>query len=208
VPATKEKPPSAEEGSVQESEMPGPPAKVVQLSERQRRLLEEMARRPKSSQRLARRAKILLEAARGTSNEGMRRRLGLNQVTIRRWRGRASEALRRLSDLEDALQLEGASAGKVETLLRKGLEEALDDAPRPGTPVRFSAEQVCEIVALACEEPDKYGRPVTHWTPRELAEEAVKQHIVPQISRRSVGRFLKGERAQAPSKPLLAQPGD
>lgn len=188
--------------------MPGPRAVAVWLSDCRRRLLEEMARRPKSSQRLARRAKILLGAAKGMSNESMSRQYGLNPATIRRWRGRAGQVLPMLNDLEESLQLEGASPSKVEAHLRKALEEALDDAPRPGTPVRFSAEQVCGVIAMACEAPEKYGRPVTHWTPAELADEAIKQGIVPHISARSVGRFLKGERPQAPSKPLLAEPGD
>jgi putative transposase len=60
-------------------------------------------------------------------------------------------------------------------------------------------------MALACEDPKATGRPVSHWTPRELADEAVHRGIVLSISPRTVGRFLKGGRPQAPSEPLLAQ---
>jgi putative transposase len=49
----------------------------------------------------------------------------------------------------------------------------LQDAQRPGTPANFSTEQVVQIVALACESPSESGRPVSHWTPAELADEAV-----------------------------------
>jgi putative transposase len=60
-------------------------------------------------------------------------------------------------------------------------------------------------MALACEDPQATGRPVSHWSPRELADEAVHRGIVARISPRTVGRFLKGGGPQAPSEPLLAQ---
>jgi transposase len=69
--------------------------------------------------------------------------------------------------------------------------ERLSDAPRCGAPARITAEQICAIVALACERPKESGRPVTHWSQQELADEAMKRGIVEQISQRSVGRFLK-----------------
>jgi putative transposase len=77
------------------------------------------------------------------------------------------------------------------TLTDKVLD-ALEDEERPGTPATFTPEQLCGIVALACEvKPEECGRPVSHWTARELADEAVKRKIVPSISPRHVGRFLK-----------------
>jgi transposase len=69
--------------------------------------------------------------------------------------------------------------------------ERLSDAPRSGAPARITAEQICAIVALACERPSESERPVTHWSQRELADEAIKRGIVARISQRSVGRFLK-----------------
>ncbi len=59
-------------------------------------------------------------------------------------------------------------------------------------------------MALACEKPEASERPVSTWTPHELAEEAVKRGIVEQISPRTVERFLKGERFAAPSQAVLA----
>jgi putative transposase len=89
------------------------------------------------------------------------------------------------------------------------IEEILDDAPRPGGPATFSPEQIVQIVAVACEPPDKSGRPISHWTARELADEAKKRQIVKSISSRSVGRFLKTGRLAATPQPVLAecQPG-
>ena len=61
------------------------------------------------------------------------------------------------------------------------------------------------IVSIACEEPSESGRPISHWSRRELKAEAVKRGIVDNISPRTVGRFLKGSHLTASSLPLLAQ---
>ena len=55
----------------------------------------------------------------------------------------------------------------------------------------FSMEQVVELFALACSDPSDHGRPISHWTERELASEMVKLGIVERISSRHVGRLLE-----------------
>jgi len=70
----------------------------------------------------------------------------------------------------------------------------LSDLPRSGTPPKFTAEQLVQIMAVACEAPAESGRPVSHWTPPELADEVVKRQIVESISPSSVWRFLKSGR--------------
>jgi putative transposase len=54
---------------------------------------------------------------------------------------------------------------------------------------------------MACESPEKYDRPISHWTSRELAEEMVKQKIVESISPRHVARLL----SEATLKPHLSE---
>jgi hypothetical protein len=71
------------------------------------------------------------------------------------------------------------------------LAEVLGDDPRSGAPPQFTPEQMVQIIAVACEDPQACGRPVSHWTPRELAEEVIKRGIVAKISPRSVGRFVE-----------------
>jgi hypothetical protein len=71
------------------------------------------------------------------------------------------------------------------------IEERLEDLARPGTPARITADQVCQIVAMACEEPEESGRPISHWTNREIADEIKKRGIVDQISPRHAARLLK-----------------
>ncbi len=69
--------------------------------------------------------------------------------------------------------------------------ERLQDAERPGAPATFSLEQILQLFAIACKNPQTYGRPISHWTPRELALEMVKQGIVKTISPRHIGRLLE-----------------
>lgn len=176
--------------------MPGPQPPPIVLTERQREMLVHLTRRATSTQRLARRARIVLAAAEGANNERIAERLGVNRETSRLWRGKWLENEERVAEAE--------GAGLPE--LRQAMEEALCDRPRSGTPPTFTAEQVCQIVAMACEAPLESGRPLTHWSATELADEAVKRGIVQDISARSVGRFLKGGGSQAPpGAPMEAQ---
>jgi putative transposase len=80
----------------------------------------------------------------------------------------------------------------------------LSDRPRPGAPVTFAPEQVTDIIALACEKPSDSGLPVSHWTPAEVAREAIKRGIVESISPRQVDRFLKRGGNQTAQEPILA----
>jgi putative transposase len=180
--------------------MPGPSPEPIILTDRQRQMLEQLTRRTNSTQGLVRRARIVLAAAEGLNNERISRNLGLNRETVRLWRGAWLSAAPGLAELEEA-----DDEGGEEKELRLRIEEALADAPRSGTPATFDAEQICRIVALACEDPGECGRPVTHWSPPELADEAIKRGIVESISPRSVGRFLKGGGPKAASEPLLVK---
>jgi putative transposase len=104
----------------------------------------------------------------------------------------------RWGDNQDQLAAAEARAESDEAL-RAIVFAIFSDEARPGTPSQFSLEQVVQIVALACEDPTRSGRPISEWSVRELADEAVKRGIVDRISPRSVGRFLRrGKSATAP----------
>ena len=98
-------------------------------------------------------------------------------------------------------RLQAVEAAGKPKLLGQAIEALLTDEQRPGAPETFTFEQ---FMALACEAPGEAQRPVSSWTPRELADEAIKRGIVTQISPRTVGRFLKGERFAASSQAVLA----
>ena len=177
--------------------MPRPIALPIVLSQPQKDSLEQIIRCHTSEQRLVRRAQIILKAHDGLSNAQIARDLSINRETVQLWRQRWRDAAESLSIL------------KTDNISNKAFQQRvqgiLTDLPRPGAPAVFSAQQVVCIVALACEDPQEAGVPVTEWTPRELAAEAKKRGIVEGISARSVGRFLKGSRAAAPSESILAQ---
>ena len=144
-------------------------AAAILLSPEERCALEHLTRSPSTPQALARRARMILMAGDGARVDETAACLGVWRKTVSQWRGRWLSAS------------------------RSGVPvwERLSDAPRSGTPARITAEQICRIVALACEPPSRSDRPVTHWSQQELADEAMKRGIVERISQRSVGRFFK-----------------
>ncbi len=176
--------------------MPGPQATKIELSSRQEALLNQLCRRQTSPQHQVRRARIILKAASGKTNKQIAEELGLARITVRDWRERWAEAAAFLDEAQQA----------DDKQLLMLIERVLADAYRPGTPAKFSPEQVVQIIALACEEPALSDRPISHWTAKELAAEAVKRGILKSISPQSVERFLKGSRAKAAPDTLLAQP--
>ena len=177
--------------------MPHPSAIPLKVSSVQQEVLQHLVRRSTSPQRLVRRGKIMLAAAAGASNTKITQDLHVDHETVRLWRERWGAAQSRLEAIE--------ATGKPK-LLKQAIEVLLADEQRPGAPATFTFEQFMQIIALACEKPEAADRPVSNWTPRELADEAVKRGIVTQISARTVERFLKGERSAAASQAVLAHP--
>ena len=175
--------------------MPFPQAKPLHVSPLQQELLQRMVQRTTNAQRLVKRGHIILEAAKGMSNTKIAQHQQVDYETVRRWRDRWHAAEARLQAVE--------ATGKPK-LLSQAIEVLLSDEQRPGAPATFTFEQFMRIMALACETPASADRPVSSWTPRELADEAAGRGIVEQISPRTVERFLKGERFTAPSQALLA----
>jgi putative transposase len=177
--------------------MAGPQPTPIELSDRQQRILRQLLRRQTSTQRLIRRVNIILAVADGGNNEQVAQRLGLHRESIRQWRDRWLESAATLVAVE--------AKDSHNKPLVEAIEAVLSDAYRSGAPSCFSAEQIVQIIAAACADPQAADLPVTHWTPQELADEVVRRGIVESISARSVGRFLKRGRSQAASEPLLAE---
>jgi putative transposase len=177
--------------------MHGPRPTPITVSDRQRAVLQSIPKRHTASQRLVRRVRILLALADNPVVESVAEQLHFNRLTVRLWRDRWLQAT---AILQQAEQQEAS-----ESQLLDLIEQILTDAPRPGTPATFTPEQLVQLVAVACEPPEKSGRPIDHWTDRELADELKKRGIVATISPSSVGRFLKGSRPPTAPQPLLAQ---
>ncbi len=98
-------------------------AEIV-LTGEEREVLERWARRPKSSQALALRCRIVLAAAEGCRSKDIAAELGCNPNTVGKWRGRF--------------------AGR-------GLD-GLHDEPRPGKPRSISDEDVERVIVKTLEE--------------------------------------------------------
>jgi putative transposase len=140
----------------------------VIVRSKQRKGLEQLVRTRSTPQHLAMRARVILHAADGVGVRESGRELGVWPKTVRYWRKRWR------------LAAKGQSVA-----------ERLADAPRSGAPATFTPLQICAVVAMTCEKPSESERPISHWSQREIAAEAMQRGLVPSISQRSVGRFLK-----------------
>lgn len=148
--------------------MPRLAPKLLELEKIEKAELEKILARHNTSQQVAKRAKIILMASLGKNHRTIARELDISRKMARLWR-------------ERWLKLKEKDVPVV---------ERLSDAPRSGKPTQFTTEQVLQLFAIACEPPEKYSRPISHWTARELAEEMIEQKIVESISTRHVGRLL------------------
>jgi transposase len=161
--------------------MAGSAAKVV-ISQRQQKVLRKLSTATTVAKRLVQRATIILLAFAGVANEDIAKEVGLGRHQVGVWRRRWQDAFDNLIRIEC---LEDPPA------LRQAIADLLRDEPRPGCPGKFTAAQLTPLMALACEPPEKSGRPITHWTGKELAEEAIARGLVDSISPSQVNRYLR-----------------
>ena len=169
--------------------MPGRTAKVT-ITERQQDLLQTIRNAPTASSQLRQRATLVLLAFQKRSNEEIATEVGLSRRQVSIWRRRWADAWDRLIRIE---------CTQSHAALRRAVEQVLRDEPRAGSPGKFTPEQIVAILAVACEPPEKSGRPITHWTAKELTDEVTKRGIVPSISVTQVSRYLR-EAALQPHK--------
>ena len=161
--------------------MPGKAAKV-RCSEKQLFILNKLASATTSPQRTVVRCRIILMAFDKKLNRDIAAKVGLHPDQVGVWRRRWQESY----DALVAIECRESTAA-----LRRAIEQVLSDAPRSGSPGTFTAEEVTQILATACERPKDSGRPIDNWTHRELTDEVIQRNIVPSISIRQVGRYLE-----------------
>jgi transposase len=169
--------------------MPGKAAKTI-ITERQQEILQTLSRSVTAPSHFRQRASIIVLAFDGLRNQDIAARVGLIQRQVGLWRRRWANAWNKLIDIECC---------ESRAALRRAIEAVLTDAPRPGAPGKFTPEQVTLILAVACEPPEKSGRPITHWTVQELTGEVIHRGIVESISPAQVYRYLR-EAALRPHK--------
>ncbi len=115
------------------------PAKPLHVLRQDHELLDHLARAPKTPQRVALRARIVLGAAAGRSVNGLAHELGVTRPTVRLWRRRYGDA---------------------------GVDGLLKDAPRPGRKKKISSKKVEKIVNATLHTKPKDA---THWSTRTMA---------------------------------------
>ncbi|PFG95296.1 winged helix-turn helix protein [Saccharopolyspora erythraea NRRL 2338] len=109
------------------------------LTDAERETLQRWARRPKTAQALALRARIVLACAEGVSNMDVSRQLQISPPTVTKWRRRF---------VADRL-------------------EGLSDEPRPGAPRTITDQQVETVIAKTLEEAPPNED--SHWSTRSMA---------------------------------------
>jgi transposase len=152
------------------------PATPITLTQTEHEGLETLVRRHTTAQQIVTRARIVLAAAQRQTNVQIAHHVGVSRESVRLWRDRWA-----------ALQ--------AIPLTEVSVAARLADAPRPGAPARITAEQVCQIVALACAAPATTGRPISQWSSREIADEITGRGIIATISPRHAARLLKRGRS-------------
>jgi transposase len=160
----------------------GPKPEKVTISQKQDQVLRKLIKRPSTAQKIALRGRIVRACAKEARIQHIADDEKVTVSTVKKWRRRWQAAASYLAEIEAEGNLKEVAAA---------VEQVLADQPRSGAPVKFTAEQVCQIVAIACEPVEESDRPVTEWTARELADEAIKRGLVSSISTRQAGRFLK-----------------
>jgi transposase len=146
---------------------------VVDLTTAERTELLNLVRRGVTSARRLTRARILLLAGEGRTDEAIAAALHVHRATVERTRQR---------------------------FVAGGVERALRDQPRPGGRPKLDRKQEAFLIALACSAPPK-GR--ARWTMQLLADRLVALEIVEAISNETVRRTLKKERAEAVAQKAL-----
>ena len=154
----------------------------ISLTRREHKILKKFSNGRKCARCLSERAQILLYWSERRGVRETARDMDIHSKTVLRWRQRWMAAV--------------ASWGTAaEEWLHRDLEqkirETLSDAQRSGTPPKFTPEQVCEVICIACKLPRTLDVPVSHWSAADLRREVLRQNIFLEISVRSVGRFLK-----------------
>src|SRR5690349_22014218 len=113
--------------------MRGPKPDPLSLSELERTALKRLVRGHTTAQQVALRGRIILEANAGKNNSQIARELGVSVETVRAWRTRW-------------LALQNIALADL------AVEDRLRDVPRPGRRSQISAEQTCQLIAMACEQ--------------------------------------------------------
>ena len=124
------------------------------------------------------RAKIILMANQCADDKLIAKECNCSPKKIKKWKNRFFSFIK-----------EYVAKSKIN--LREELLNLFNDAKRSGAPCTYMPAHICLIISIALDKPELSGRPISHWTCRELADEANKRRITENISARTVSRILR-----------------
>lgn len=145
-------------------------------------ILTKLAKATTAEKRIGQRAHVILLAFQGQRNLQIAQASQLERHGVGRWRRRWRDSWEALLAIE---------MNESPAALERAIADVLRDAQRSGTPGKFTAEQIVQLVSIACESPRDSGRPVDDWTGHELADEVQKRAIVASISVSRVNELLR-----------------
>lgn len=150
-------------------------------------ILEKIIKSGKEEKRLVTRALLIVRMGEGKPNTQIGSEFKVQSKTVKKWRARWLENENCLRQIVSAEQSEKQKNKDLSGQVRS----TLSDRERPGTPMKYTAEQYCQVLQVTLEAPSQSGRPINDWSSRELADEVNKRGICEKISASQVGRFLK-----------------
>ena len=159
----------------------------IELSDRIESILYQLINKSRIEKGVELRLNIVLMRYKGYSYQTIKERLHCVDSTISNWTQRWSNNYEKLKTFISGINGKGVSRNEI----KKEILIIMGDAPRSGKPVIFTDEIQKKIMAVACETPEKYDLPFSHWTHDELAKQVIKMGIVDNISGRHLGRLLK-----------------
>jgi len=137
---------------------------------------------------LQKRGRIInLYEQQGRRKIDIKRELGMSMTSILRWLSRWASAEQNREEWYGWYKAEEISLKDYRELLFS----VLKDKPRPGTPKKFTAEEIEKIMSLAVTDPTSLGLPFSRWSEALLKVELINRKIVESISTAQIGRFLK-----------------
>jgi len=140
----------------------------IRLSAQEKQALRQLKQNGKTERRLADRARIILWTADWVAVDTIAERLDIHRDTVIVWRQRF---------------LEGRQA-------QLAVPDCLSDRPRSGRPLQFSATQIAQIKAIACEKPSDLNLPLSRFSLAEIGLWIKQAAVVPTISTSSIWRLL------------------
>lgn len=155
--------------------------KKTTLTEKQKNELTEIVSSRTQRGDIIERAKIVLACAEIKSNADVGNDLAVHANTVNKWRERWR------SNKQKLLLIDATETGIDYT---KTILNILSDESRVGAPSKFTAEQVCKIRGVACQNPEDLGVPISHWSLNSLRDEIIRQGIVDDISRSRLAVIL------------------